>query len=103
MPSRPLALKARFPSFPSFERKRPISLKAPRALKESGRFLSKLRRNEPVNPADFHAPSAGRVVQAPGGYAAFVPAPLPLTRVLGVSGPTARQAIAYHAWPTASA
>lgn len=30
-----------------------------------------------MNPADFHAPSAGRVVQAPGGYAAFVPAPLP--------------------------
>ena len=30
-----------------------------------------------MNPADFHAPSAGRVIQAPGGYAAFVPAPLP--------------------------
>jgi Fic family protein len=30
-----------------------------------------------VNPADFHAPSTGRVIQAPGGYAAFVPAPLP--------------------------
>jgi Fic family protein len=30
-----------------------------------------------VNPADFHAPSAGRVIQAPGGYAAFLPAPLP--------------------------
>ena len=30
-----------------------------------------------MNPADFHAPTAGRVVQAPGGYAAFVPAPLP--------------------------
>ena len=30
-----------------------------------------------MNPADFHAPSAGRVVQAPGGFAAFVPAPLP--------------------------
>lgn len=30
-----------------------------------------------MNPADFHAPSAGRIVQAPGGYAAFVPAPLP--------------------------
>lgn len=30
-----------------------------------------------MNPADFHAPSAGRVIQAPGGYAAFLPAPLP--------------------------
>jgi Fic family protein len=30
-----------------------------------------------LNPADFHAPSAGRVIQAPAGYAAFVPAPLP--------------------------
>jgi Fic family protein len=30
-----------------------------------------------MNPADFHAPEAGRIVQAPGGYAAFVPAPLP--------------------------
>jgi Fic family protein len=30
-----------------------------------------------VNPADFHTPSAGHVVQAPGGYAAFIPAPLP--------------------------
>ena len=30
-----------------------------------------------MNPADFHAPSAGRLVQAPGGYSAFVPAPLP--------------------------
>jgi len=30
-----------------------------------------------VNPADFHAPDAGRVIQAPGGYAAFIPAPLP--------------------------
>jgi Fic family protein len=30
-----------------------------------------------VNPADFHVPSAGRVIQAPEGYAAFVPAPLP--------------------------
>lgn len=30
-----------------------------------------------MNPADFHAPSAGRVVQAPGGFAAFIPAPLP--------------------------
>lgn len=30
-----------------------------------------------MNPADFHAPSAGRVIQAPAGYAAFVPAPLP--------------------------
>lgn len=30
-----------------------------------------------MNPADFRVPSAGRVVQAPGGYAAFVPASLP--------------------------
>ena len=30
-----------------------------------------------MNPADFHVPSAGRVIQAPEGYAAFVPAPLP--------------------------
>ncbi|HYU30653.1 MAG TPA: Fic family protein [Thermoanaerobaculia bacterium] len=30
-----------------------------------------------MNPAEFHDPSAGAIVQAPGGYAAFVPAPLP--------------------------
>lgn len=30
-----------------------------------------------MNPEDFQVPSAGRVVQAPGGYTAFVPAPLP--------------------------
>ena len=30
-----------------------------------------------MDPADFHDPSAGTIVQAPGGYAAFVPAPLP--------------------------
>jgi Fic family protein len=30
-----------------------------------------------MNPADFRAPIAGSVIQAPGGYAAFVPAPLP--------------------------
>ncbi|HKI02833.1 MAG TPA: Fic family protein [Thermoanaerobaculia bacterium] len=30
-----------------------------------------------MNPADFHAPDAGRIIQAPAGYAAFVPAPLP--------------------------
>lgn len=30
-----------------------------------------------MNPADFRAPSAGTVLQTPGGYAAFVPAPLP--------------------------
>jgi len=30
-----------------------------------------------MNAADFRAPSTGTVVQAPGGYAAFVPAPLP--------------------------
>lgn len=30
-----------------------------------------------MNPADFHVPSAGRIIQAPGGYHAFIPAPLP--------------------------
>lgn len=30
-----------------------------------------------MNPKAFHAPQAGRVVRAPGGYFAFVPAPLP--------------------------
>ncbi len=30
-----------------------------------------------MNPADFKAPEAGRVVRAPGGYRAFIPAPLP--------------------------
>jgi Fic family protein len=30
-----------------------------------------------MNPAEFHDPSAGTIVQAPGGYAAFIPAPLP--------------------------
>jgi Fic family protein len=30
-----------------------------------------------MNPTEFRAPSAGAIVQAPGGYAAFVPAPLP--------------------------
>jgi len=30
-----------------------------------------------VNPADFHAPGAGRVIRARGGYHAFIPAPLP--------------------------
>ncbi len=30
-----------------------------------------------MNPADFHVSSAGRIVQASGGYHAFVPAPLP--------------------------
>lgn len=30
-----------------------------------------------MDPADFRDPTAGRVVQAPGGYAAFIPAPLP--------------------------
>jgi Fic family protein len=30
-----------------------------------------------MNQADFQAPNAGRVIQAPGGYAAFIPAPLP--------------------------
>jgi Fic family protein len=30
-----------------------------------------------VNPSDFRAPGAGRVVQAAEGYAAFIPAPLP--------------------------
>jgi Fic family protein len=30
-----------------------------------------------MNPEKFHDPSAGTIVQSPGGYAAFVPAPLP--------------------------
>jgi Fic family protein len=30
-----------------------------------------------VNPADFRAPEAGRVIRTPGGYYAFVPAPPP--------------------------
>jgi len=30
-----------------------------------------------VNPADFRAPEAGRVIRARGGYHAFLPAPLP--------------------------
>lgn len=30
-----------------------------------------------MNPADFRDPSSGGIVQASGGYAAFVPAPLP--------------------------
>lgn len=30
-----------------------------------------------MNPSDFHAPTAGRVIAVPEGYAAFVPAPLP--------------------------
>lgn len=30
-----------------------------------------------MNPASFQAPEAGKVVRAPGGYFAFVPAPLP--------------------------
>ncbi len=30
-----------------------------------------------IDPSEFHAPEAGRVVTGPEGYAAFVPAPLP--------------------------
>ncbi|MGE5228744.1 MAG: Fic family protein [Deltaproteobacteria bacterium] len=30
-----------------------------------------------MDPSEFHAPSAGKVVSSPEGYAAFVPAPLP--------------------------
>ena len=30
-----------------------------------------------MNPAEFRDPTSGRIVQAAGGYAAFVPAPLP--------------------------
>lgn len=30
-----------------------------------------------MNPADFHAPQAGRIVRTAAGNAAFVPAPLP--------------------------
>jgi Fic family protein len=42
-----------------------------------------------MDPSEFHAPSAGRVVTGPEGYAAFVPAPLPprltITRELAVA------------------
>src|SRR2546428_2409138 len=30
-----------------------------------------------MNPKDFRSPSAGKVIQTPQGYAAFIPAPLP--------------------------
>jgi Fic family protein len=30
-----------------------------------------------MDPSEFHAPGAGRIVSSPEGYAAFVPAPLP--------------------------
>src|SRR5665647_3734040 len=30
-----------------------------------------------MDPSEFHAPGAGKVVSSPEGYAAFVPAPLP--------------------------
>ena len=30
-----------------------------------------------MNPTDFRAPEAGRVIRARGGYHAFIPAPLP--------------------------
>lgn len=30
-----------------------------------------------IDPSEFHAPEAGRIVTGPEGYAAFVPAPLP--------------------------
>lgn len=30
-----------------------------------------------MNPDDFHAPQAGRVITTPSGYYAFIPAPLP--------------------------
>ena len=30
-----------------------------------------------MNPKDFQAPEAGRVIQTPTGYFAFVPSPLP--------------------------
>jgi Fic family protein len=36
-----------------------------------------LQSETTVNPADFHAPHAGRIVRTAGGNAAFVPAPLP--------------------------
>src|SRR5215212_9961920 len=80
------ALKVSFPSFPSFERIRLFSFKASRALKdpfpsfpsfERIRLFSFKAQEAAVNPTDFHAPDAGKVIQAPGGYAAFVPAPLP--------------------------
>jgi len=30
-----------------------------------------------MNPDDFHAPQAGKVIRTPGGYFAFIPTPLP--------------------------
>jgi cell filamentation protein, protein adenylyltransferase len=30
-----------------------------------------------MNPKDFRTPSAGKVIQAPTGYVAFIPAKLP--------------------------
>ena len=30
-----------------------------------------------MNPEDFHAPQAGKVIRTPRGYFAFIPAPLP--------------------------
>jgi len=67
---------------------RPLSLKAPQTLKagfqSSGSLLKKraedLKAWEGVkllNPTDFRDSRAGTIVQAAGGYAAFVPAPLP--------------------------
>ena len=46
------------------------------SCRRSERAVSKVTR-EALKPEEFHAPEAGRVVRAPGGYFAFVPAPLP--------------------------
>ncbi len=32
-----------------------------------------------MNPIDFRAPSAGKVIRTPKGYSAFIPAKLPPT------------------------
>jgi Fic family protein len=57
------------------------SFKANPTFKEYSLFLSKpatiLSGERSLNPADFQAPAAGRVIRAPGGYYAFLPAPLP--------------------------
>ena len=42
-----------------------------------------------MDPSEFHAPGAGKVVSSPEGYAAFVPAPLP-PRISYTKGPGAR-------------
>ena len=39
--------------------------------------LDRHSRGASIDPSEFHAPEAGRIVTTPEGYAAFVPAPLP--------------------------